>query len=260
MVFQRGQAGKLGAKIETVGNLPCYLPSEDVVIQPIDQTIAETITEPGVERGASLLIAEDGRFLVAARPPISVNSRVLINLTGIGGWLEADETFAEAVQREAIEETGSRVKLLDLSETLLVRSPEDIEEVCIVGEAGPAAIVYCRLGAPPFDPWSDEYAGVVAVTVFTGTLTERPRIVAPDEHPFFLWLYPEQLITLSDCELPLDYLIADGAELFGEYEGDISRAVARLTDSIPSLLTALGAAAFSFLGDIARLTQPPRVE
>lgn len=230
------------------------------MVKPIDRTIASTVPDRDLARGASLLIAEEGRFLVAARPPIETDNRILVNLTGIGGWIEEDETFAEAVQRESIEETGSSVKLLDLRETLLIRSPENIQEVCIIGEVGPAAIIYIRIGAPPFDPWSEEYASIVAVTVFTGTLGERPRIVAPEEHPFFLWLYPEHLISLADCELPLEYLIADGAKLFGEFDGDIGRAVVRLTDSVPSLLTALGPAAFSFLGDIARLTQPARAE
>ncbi|MFW6074274.1 MAG: NUDIX domain-containing protein, partial [Chloroflexota bacterium] len=128
------------------------------MVKPIDRTIASTVPERDLARGASLLIAEEGRFLVAARPPIETDSRILVNLTGVGGWIEEGETFAEAVQRESIEETGSPVHLLDLRETLLIRSPENIEEVCIIGEVGPAAIIYIRVGAPPFDPWSDEYA------------------------------------------------------------------------------------------------------
>ena len=41
---------------------------------------------------------------------------------------------------------------------------------------------------------------------------------------------------------------------------DSRQAIVRLTDSIQALLTALGPRAFTFLCDIARLTQPARVE
>lgn len=231
------------------------------MVEPIARTISSTITtDEGIARGASLLIAEEGRFLVAARPPVVTDSRILVNLTGVGGWVEAGEFFPAAVQRESLEETGSPIQLIDLHETLVVRGVDDIERLCIIGEAAPAAIVYCRLGTPAFDPWSNDYDSVVAVTVYTGVLTSRPRIVAPEEHPFFLWLYPEQMISLSDSELPLDYLIADGAEMYGDFHGDTSRVIVRLADSIPSLLTALGPAAFGFLGDIARLTTSARAE
>lgn len=230
------------------------------MVQPIDQTIVAAIAGRDVGRGASLLIVESGRFLVAARPPFATDSRVLINLTGIGGWVEAGETFSEAMHREACEETGVDIDIIDLRETLIVRGPDAIEEVCIVGEPGPAAIVYCRIGTPAFDPWASDFASMVAVTVYAGRLRERPAVVAPEEHPFFLWLYPEQLIALSDGELPLDFLLSDGAELQGELVDDPGRSLVRLNDSIPSLLTALGPSAFTFLGNIARLSQPAHIE
>jgi 8-oxo-dGTP pyrophosphatase MutT (NUDIX family) len=230
------------------------------LLQPLDQTIATTHSGPLTGRGASLLVVEEGRFLLAARPPLATPTRILITLTGVGGWLEPGETFASAAHRETMEETGIGVRLIDLQDTLIVHAPEMIEDVCIVGEPGPAAIVYCRLGTPPFDPWSDEYEAVIPVTVYAGSLEGRPRVVAPEEHPFFLWLYPEQLIALSDGELPLDFLLSDGAKLEGDFNTDGERTLVRLGDSIPALLTALGPAAFGFLGRIARLTQPTRAE
>lgn len=224
------------------------------MIVPQQHASTELFVPDGLPRGSSLLIAEEGRFLVAARPPVVTHDRILTALTGVGGWVEEDESFPAAAQREAIEETGSPIRLLNLHQTLIVRAPDDIEALCLVSEVGPAALVLCRMGTRPFDPWSDTFEAVVGVAVYAGILTQRPRIVAPHEHPFFLWLYPEHLIALSDSELPLDYLLADGAELFGALEGDHARALVRLTDSIPALLTALGPRAFSFLGDIARLT------
>jgi 8-oxo-dGTP pyrophosphatase MutT (NUDIX family) len=230
------------------------------LINAVDQTIATIHAGPITGRGASVLVVEEGRFLVAARPPIVTPSRKLINLTGVGGWLEQGENFSAAVLRETLEETGAGIRLINLKETLIVHGPEVIEDVCIVGEVGPAAIVYCRLGTPPFDPWSDQYDAIVPVTVYAGSLVGRPQIVAPEEHPFFLWLHPEQLIALADGELPLDFLLSDGAKLEGEFDSDSQRTLVRLGDSIPALLSALGPAAFGFLGRIARLTQPTRAE
>ncbi len=175
------------------------------MIHAVDKTIATTFHGKLTGRGSSLLVVDDGRFLMAARPPIITPSRTLINLTGVGGWLEPGESFSGAAMRETTEETGVSVRLLDLHDTLIIHDPNTIEDVCIVGEVGPAAIVYCRMGTPPFDPWSEDYDAVVPVTVYAGVLSDRPAVVAPDEHPFFLWLYPEQLIALADSELPLAF-------------------------------------------------------
>lgn len=237
-----------------------YVDWGTAVVHAVEQTIATTFHGPLSGRGASLLVVEDGRFLLAARPPIVTPSGTLVNLTAVGGWLEPGESFPGAVMRETAEETGVSVRLIDLHDTLIVHGPEAIEDVCIVGEVGPAAIVYCRMGTPPFDPWSDEYDAVVPVTVYAGALSGSPSVVAPDEHPFFIWLYPEQLITLADGELPLGFLLSDGARMVGEVDFPEKRVVVRLGDSIPALVSALGPTAFSFLGRIARLTQPARVE
>ena len=233
---------------------------DDAVVHAVDQTIATTQRGSLAGRGASLLVVEDGRFLLAARPPIVTPTCTLVNLTGVGGWLESGEGFADAAIRETIEETGVNVRLLDLDNTLIVHDPDTIEDVCIIGETGPAAIVYCRMGTPPFDPWSDEFDSVVPVTVYAGTLSGPPVVIDPSEHPFFLWLYPEQLIALTSSELPLAFLLSDGAKLDGDFRPDNERVIVRLGDSIPALLDALGPGAFGFLGRIARLSQSTRAE
>lgn len=218
------------------------------------------LTAPGAPRASSLLIAHDGRFLLGVRPPLAERGRILLRLTGIGGWAEGDESFAATVEREAREETGSAVRLFDMRHTAIVRSPEDISVVARVGEPGPVAIVYRRLGAGPFDPWSERYDSIAPVAVFTGVLERPPSIAARHEHPFFMWVYPEQMIALSDSDEPLEFLLADGAEIQGRFEGDRRLALVRLTDSIQALLAALGSRAFAFLNDVARLAQPAAAE
>lgn len=224
------------------------------------RAVSADLVGPDDGSGASLLVAEEGRFLLAARPSYPIGNRSVIPITGIGGWVEPGETFAQAVTREALEETGSDLRLLDLHQTLVIRSPDQVSTLCFVGETGPAAMVFRRHGTPAFEPWSDTYESVIAVAVYAGRLTSRPRVVAESEHPFFLLLHPEQMIAISDADVPLAYLLADGAEMLGTPDIDISRSIVRLTDSIQSLISALGPGAYSFLGEIARLTQPARAE
>lgn len=230
-----------------------------VQIHEVHATLSE-IVQPGAARASSLLLSDEGRFLLGIRPPVHERGRVLLRLTGIGGWADNDETFAATAVRESIEETGSSVHLLDLDQTLLVHSPEDIQVSTFSLDTCPAAVVYRRFGTAPFDPWSARYGSVAPVAVYVGVLEHPVRIQRPEELPLFMWVHPEQMIALADSDEPLDYLLADGAELFGPVTFDIRQAIVRLTDSIQALLTALGPRAFVFLCDIARLTQPTRAE
>ena len=218
------------------------------------------LVEPGTARASSVLVVGEGRFLLAVRPPIVERERVLLRLTGIGGWSEGEETFAATAIRESIEETGNAVRLIDLDQTLVVRSPDEMDLLAVSGEVAPAALVYRRFGTAPFDPWSASYRSIAPVAVYAGTFGDRPRIAAQEAHPFFMWVYPEQMMLLSDADEPLEYLLADGAELVGTVEIDMQRAIVRLTDSIQALIIALGPRAYSFLSDIARLTQPASAE
>ena len=222
-------------------------------------TLSELV-QPGDARASSLLLSADGRFLLGIRPPVHERGRVLLRLTGIGGWAEGDESFAATVVRESVEETGSSVRLLDLDETLLVHSPDDIQTTGFSRDTSPAAVVYRRFGTAPFDPWSASYGSVAPVAVFVGVLDRPARIQRPEELPLFMWVHVEQMIALADSDEPLDYLLEDGAELVGPVGFDHAQAIVRLTDSIQALLTALGPRAFVFLCDIARLTQPTRAE
>ncbi|HUG15692.1 MAG TPA: NUDIX domain-containing protein [Thermomicrobiales bacterium] len=218
------------------------------------------LTHVGMPRAASVLLAEEGRFLLGVRPPVVERNRVLLRLTGIGGWAVGDETFAETAARETLEETGCHLRLLDLDQTLVVQSPDDMQRSAFPGEVAPAALVYRRFGTAPFDPWSPAFESSAPVAVYAGLLLGQPCVVAHAELPLFMWLYPEQLIGLADSDAPLEYLLADGADILGTADYDPRQAIARLTDSIQALVTALGARAFPFLSDIARLTQPARVE
>jgi 8-oxo-dGTP pyrophosphatase MutT (NUDIX family) len=218
------------------------------------------LIDPEVSRASSLLLAQEGRFLLGARPPLDDRGRIIIRLTGIGGWAEGDESFAETARREALEETGSDIRLFAFARTSLIRSPGNTELVPVAERPCPVALVYRRFGTPPFDPWADDYRSVSPVAIFAGELLRVPHPTKPDEHPFFLWLHPEQMMAVSDGDAPLEYLLNDGAELSGSFDGDRRRALVRLTDSIQALVTALGPRAFTLLSDIARLSQTASAE
>lgn len=228
--------------------------------QPARLSTLSELVHLGTARASSLLLSDEGRFLLGIRPPVHQRGRILLRLTGIGGWADGDESFAATAVRESVEETGSSVRLLDLDETLLVHAPDDIQATSFSRDTTPAAIVYRRFGTAPFDPWSPRYGSVAPVAVYVGVLDKPVQIQRPEEIPLFMRVHAEQMIALADSDEPLPYLLADGAELLGPVGFDTNQAIVRLTDSIQALLTALGPRAFSFLGDIARLTQPTRAE
>jgi len=218
------------------------------------------LTHVGMPRAASVLLADEGRFMFGVRPPVVERNRVLLRLTGIGGWAIGDETFEATATRETLEETGCQLRLLNLAQTLIVRSPDDMQRATFPGETSPAALVFRRFGTASFDPWSPSFESIAPVAVYAGLLLKPPCVMARQELPLFMWLYPEQVISLADSDAPLEYLLADGADMLGTADYDPQRAIVRLTDSIQALVTALGPRAFTFLSDIARLTQPARVE
>ncbi|HAX24439.1 MAG TPA: hypothetical protein DCX80_05315 [Chloroflexi bacterium] len=212
------------------------------------------MVEPDTARASSLLLVDRGRFLLAGRPLIYSEQRVLLRLTGVGGWAEGSETFSAAALRESIEETGSAIRLIEQEYTLIVHSPDDIDTVAITDEPGPVALVYRRFGTTPFEPWSEEYQSVAPIAVYAATLDDTARIVARDEHPLFMWIYPEQLISLAEADEPLEFLVADGAQIFGQLDFDTSRTIVRLTDSIQALVTALGPRSYGLLTEIAQMS------
>ena len=59
---------------------------------------------------------------------------------------------------------------------------------------------------------------------------------------------------LAAADEPLEFLVADGAPLFGQLDFDTSRTIVRLTDSIQALVTALGPRSYGLLTEIAQMS------
>ncbi len=192
-------------------------------------------------------------LLYGVRAPKAEGGQQVLEVTGIGGRLEGDDASpAAGVLREALEETGCRVRLLRCRETLVVRSQRDVMTVKLSGARRPAAVVFRHYGTPPRDPWSDKHSGAMCVVVFAGELRTQPHPAM--ELPALIWLTTEQVVQLARRDVVLQGVLDGGAELVEERPQSVPRnALLRLVDSQEALVQALGNNALAFytklLGD-----------
>jgi 8-oxo-dGTP pyrophosphatase MutT (NUDIX family) len=101
--------------------------------------------------GTSLILRQKGLFLYGMRPEKKESEKSIVELTGIGGGVEEeDNNCAAGVKREAREETGSRIELIDCDRTLLVRRHDDVQWLSLKKEREerPAAIVFRNYKTP----------------------------------------------------------------------------------------------------------------
>lgn len=203
------------------------------------QKLADLIP-PGIFLGTSLILPKGDRFLYGVRPPVEERGRTIAELTGIGGKLEPhDPSYTAGVLREAQEETGCEVALIDCPETQAVRGANGFESIVLAGGRRPAAVVVRRYGTPPHQPWDGAGAGEVCVIVFAGALAGQPEPRA--ELPWLIWLRPEHVLRTARADCLLEHLLEDGAELvLGEGPPPEGSLWVRMTDSQEALAIALG--------------------
>ena len=128
-----------------------------------------------------------------------------MELTGIGGGLELrDESLTAAVRREADEEIGCDVRLLQCADTVLVRRPGLVEPITLTGNELPAAIVFRGHRTPPHSPWHPQHRGDTCLVIFLAELLSCPRPSV--ELPLLMWLDPETLCAAARTDLPFNSL------------------------------------------------------
>lgn len=190
--------------------------------------------------GTSLILGRDGRYLYGIRPAKQDDAGQFLELTGIGGGLEEeDATYTAGVRREALEETGSDVTIVDCPSTWVVQGPDRIQQVALSGQKRPAALVYRYFRTPPHRPWHSDNQGAAWLIVFLGQLTSEPRPTM--ELPWLIRLSAAQVVQTARQDVPLADLLAGGAQLITQPGAPPPPAtVARLTDSQEALVLALG--------------------
>ena len=190
--------------------------------------------------GTSLILRQGERFLYGVRPVKQDGETQILELTGIGGGLEEeDHSYTAGVRREAMEETGSDVAIVDCPTTWIVHGPEQVELTALTGKQRPAALVHRFHRTPPREPWHADNQGAAWLIVFVGELLEQP--VPTMELPWLIWLSAEQVVETARRDVPLGDLLANGADLITRPGAPPPpTAVTRLTDSQEALVLALG--------------------
>jgi 8-oxo-dGTP pyrophosphatase MutT (NUDIX family) len=193
----------------------------------------------GLFVGTSLILRRGDRFLYGIRPLKQSGGEQILELTGIGGGLEIeDESYTAGVRREALEETGSDVAIVDCPQTWIVRGRDQVELSALSGNERPAALVYRHHRTPPRQPWHAQNQGSAWLIVFLGDLLSRP--LPTMELPWLIWLPVGQIIQTAQRDIPLRDLLANGAELISGSSQPPPDALTRLTDSQEALVLALG--------------------
>lgn len=107
---------------------------------------------PDAERGAGLILQCGGRYLFVLAGNRYRNAESTF-FVGIGGHLEAGETWLDCLRREAIEEIGAPVRVLD-SETFYRITPDDraIRATPLSPGADPRPMRSWRSTSPPTRP------------------------------------------------------------------------------------------------------------
>jgi 8-oxo-dGTP pyrophosphatase MutT (NUDIX family) len=190
--------------------------------------------------GTSLILHDGGRFLYGIRPVKQAGGQQILELTGIGGGMEdEDASYTAGVRREAVEETGSDVAIVDCPSTWVVHGPGKAEQLALSGEQRPAALVHRFFRTPPHRPWHADNQGAAWLIVYLGKLTADP---APTmELPWLIWLSADQVVKTARQDVPIRNLLDGGAQLIARPGGPPpSAGVTRLTDSQEALILALG--------------------
>jgi hypothetical protein len=208
--------------------------------------------------GVSLILHQEGGFLFGIRPSKWIDGQEILEITGIGGRLEAsDPSLAAGLQREASEEIAARVEIIPCPRTLVVNDPDHLSWVVLEGEERPAALVFRNHPTPPHQPWHATRQGNGCIAVFFGRLL-APAIPSA-EIPHLIWLKPEQILQVAQRDLAIGDLQAAGATLCSrEAQEPDGKALARLTDSQEALALALGNQAPAFYRSLLDLIPQPK--
>lgn len=180
--------------------------------------IIEQLGPSDADHSTGLVLRWRDRLLFAVEPRAGWRDKggtQLARFVGIGGHLEPGETWAEAVRREALEESGLAVTLLSPESTYLLRDDGTIEDITAVLDwpdpQRPCFIwsaVY-RFGRPPNEQ-ARHFVNAVLLAAAPDDAEPRPAA----EIPAILALTKAQLRRAAVHPISLADLLAEGATLW----------------------------------------------
>ena len=173
---------------------------------------------PDAERGAGLILQCGGRYLFVLAGNRYRNAESTF-FAGIGGHLEAGETWLDCLRREAIEEIGAPVRVLD-SETFYRITPDDraIRATPLSPGAAPRPIAVVEIHIAADAPWNARrQPHSYFIAVFRGRL-EIERRRTPVDVDGLIYLPAPLVLASLTTRLTLGDLLDRGGELV-EKEG-----------------------------------------
>ena len=208
--------------------------------------LVSDLLAPKAFLGVGLILRQPGGFLFGIRPPKQHSSQIILEITGIGGKMEAgDASLAHCARREAYEEISAAIRILPCPHALVVRSLDQVQEVTFEGIDRPAALVFRGHRTPPHQPFISVQPDDGCVVVFLAELIDSPT--PSPEIPYLIQLSPSQIFSAAQADLPISDLLKGGGLLLpGPFPPPDPAALARLTDSQEALALALGRRAESF--------------
>ena len=171
---------------------------------------------PGADHSTGLILHWRDRLLFALLPVSQwhdSSSGQVARVAGIGGHLEAGESWAQAVRREAREEAGVHITLRSPGETWLLRDDGTVQDITTSLEwptlPRPLFIWSARFG-PPAGGRSRYFVNAVFDAALARDVEPHPAA----EMPAILALTKAQLHEMAERPTSLEKLLSEGAALW----------------------------------------------
>jgi 8-oxo-dGTP pyrophosphatase MutT (NUDIX family) len=162
-----------------------------------------------VESGVGLLVhADDGRFLCLLAGSRELCPPGEVFYAGIGGHREPGEEWLACAHREAREEVGSDVDVLDAPSTWHVTDQGAIERLELSDR--PRPLMLYEMIHPPRTPRAGQ---VYRLVIYMARLLESPRNLPPDEVAGLMALTREQMALGLARQPCIADLLDEGATL-----------------------------------------------